>query len=159
MKTYAEQLLIGLSAIGIGAFVLTQIIRGIRRVSSAKDWPHTKGVLTKATTEGHWTWIGGGRAWIEAPDISYTYEVEGSHFVGHDLALVEVDSCSKQDAEDKIRNLTVGKEVIVYFDPKDPTTSALDVTVKPAIIARVLCIVCVVPIVFGVLVLTGVIEF
>jgi len=64
--------------------------------------------------------------WIEAPKIAYIYSVNGEKYTGDQISVAEVDSASKEDAVRKIAPYPVGKEVEVFYNPKDPKDAVLE---------------------------------
>lgn len=91
-----------------------------RRGSPARSlvWPHTRGTILSATVQVNHS----GQSRHEAPLVLYAYQVNGQMFQGHRVRAV--GSC--HNASETLARYPPGSSVIVYYDPSDPSISALE---------------------------------
>jgi hypothetical protein len=121
--------LLGAVFSGLGLFTLILVPFGIRKSKGIQHWPSTPGAITESTimeTFGH-----AGR--IEEPKLSYTYILNGREYVGHTIAITEVDSSSRQAAQDKIAPYPVGRQFEVFYNPEKPEDAVLEKQSSPVV--------------------------
>ncbi|NJD61017.1 MAG: hypothetical protein C3F13_01220 [Anaerolineales bacterium] len=68
---------------------------------------------------------------VYTPEISYTYQVAGVEYASKRISFGGTKSYSKpENAEKDVALYPVGKEMTVYYDPKNPKEAVLDRTAK-----------------------------
>ena len=117
--------LIAWSLCGAGLFVLSLLFLAIRKAWAIQTWPETTGHISESETIGKWSQMGSSLRWIVEPKISYRYLLNGQEYVGHNIAAAEINTASKEAAEEKIEPFPVGQEVTVYYNPSKPEDSVL----------------------------------
>jgi hypothetical protein len=81
-------------------------------------WPTTSGIVTKAQVGE----TGVGRYFA---DVAYTYRVGDAVFTGSRIRASDGEYNIRDGAVQAIDNLTVGKQVPVYYNPASPRQSVL----------------------------------
>jgi hypothetical protein len=105
------------AAIVVVALVGVALITRARR-PSAVQWSRTKGTVLSATVQ-----LGtSGPSPMESPLVFYTYQVNGEAFRGHRVRLQQRPGA----ASSIIARYPAGSSVVVYYDPLDPSNSALE---------------------------------
>jgi hypothetical protein len=103
--------LVALAAAGVA------LIARARRTSEVQ-WARTKGTVLSATVQ-----VGtSGPSPVESPLVFYTYQVNGEAFRGQRVRLQQ-RQCA---ASSIIARYPPGSAVVVYYDPSDPSNSALE---------------------------------
>ena len=73
--------------------------------------------------------VAGSGHTIFVPDVAYAYSLFGVRYEGNTVAFGGYIYTSSPDrAERKCQEYPVGKEVVVFYDPRDPATSSLERT-------------------------------
>ena len=111
---------------GIGFSMLLGVFMGMRKSKESRQWPAASGKITESATQGSFEQTGRGGMWIERPKLSYTYTVDSKEYEGHSIGVAEMGSASKQDAQEKIAPYPVGKEVMVFYNPRNPDEAILE---------------------------------
>ncbi|MBI4933297.1 MAG: DUF3592 domain-containing protein [Actinobacteria bacterium] len=97
----------------VGAALFTRARR-----PSGPQWSRTKGTVLSATVQ-----VGtSGPSPSESPLVFYAYQVNGQVFRNHRVR-VQQRPCN---ASTVIARYPAGSSVIVYYDPADPSNSALE---------------------------------
>ncbi len=116
---------------GLGLLLLLVAIVGTWKRKRVANWPSSSGIITESTTV--LTGSGGGRAGLRAgsialeiPRLSYSYTVDGVQYMGHGIAVAATTNLSKQDAVRRIAPYPLGKEVSVYYNPRNPKEACLE---------------------------------
>jgi hypothetical protein len=104
-----------LVGLAIAAFGLSVVV--IARRSAA--WPSVAGIITRSgITHGDQS---------HAPDVAYTYSVDGVPFEGNQIVRGPAIASSTEDyALRRIARYPVGTPVAVYYAPRSPSTAVLE---------------------------------
>lgn len=101
----------------VGASLL-RVRRGSPVRSLAGAWPQTRGTILSATVQVNHS----GQSRNEAPLVLYGYQVNGQMFQGHRVRV----SGQCVNASETLARYPPGSSVVVYYDPSDPSISALE---------------------------------
>jgi hypothetical protein len=104
-------LLIGSILLGAGAWRFLP-------ARASRSWRPANGVIIEARLPSNC-----GHCW---PVINYRYIVSGQSFVGDHLVAGPQDYYNPHDAEAKVEEYIVGRQVTAYYDPKTPAISCLE---------------------------------
>lgn len=126
------QRLVACGICGGGIYTLIHLCRSIRKARAIPNWPQASGQIIESSTSGR---HGADSLWIEAPKIAYRYLVDGQEYVGHSIALTEINTPLQSDAEDKIKPYPLGRQVAVFYDPQNPKDSYLQRESNPVAFA------------------------
>lgn len=95
--------------------------RTIHEAQASLAWPHVCGVIAKSEVVFQIRYV---------PKVLYRYEVAGKTFVGTRIGIGELSGAGyrlRQDAEREIERFKNGSAVPVFYDPVDPSKSALEI--------------------------------
>jgi hypothetical protein len=92
--------------------------RARRTPAQAVHWPHTKGTVLSSTVQ-----VGGGASRAGEPLVFYAYQVNGQVFQGQRVRAAG----TPRNTSSTIARYPAGASVTVYYDPDDPSNSALEV--------------------------------
>lgn len=96
-----------------------QLHAALARRSPASSWPQVRGTVLSATvqvsTQGHTR--------HETPLVLYSYRVGNREFQGN---RVHLGALTRHAANDIVARYPAGSCVQVFYDPADPTRSALE---------------------------------
>lgn len=111
-------------AIILGGWITFDGLSRLNHGLETRDWPVTEGVVIEAKVEGE-------RAFH--PVIVYEYTVEGATF--RDSSTLNQPSFGgrrrrKEVAETEKEQFTPGQDVVVHYDPRDPSRSNLGRVLK-----------------------------
>lgn len=115
-----------LIAIGCGLFCLLCLASAIwNRLHQRKafPWARTQGAIVSSETESYTDSVGNHQTRFYKAVIEFNYQVEGQEY--HNTIGESSGSQSSADAE--VARYPAGLKVEVYYDPKNPTHSALNV--------------------------------
>ncbi len=111
--------MVGLAAAALClALVARQVLALRSRRSPAASWPEVRGTVLSATVQVS----SQGNARHETPLVLYTYRVGNREFQGN---RVHAGAPTRQ-ATDVVARYPAGSCVQVFYDPADPTRSALE---------------------------------
>lgn len=110
-------------AIGVLLLVLGMLLSDIPTMIASLNWPMVPGVISSQRfIEQRFQEYDGDYYILIEGYLKYQYTVEGTSYTGFALnALQELSS-----PEDKTRSYPEGKEVKVYFNPRDPAQALLE---------------------------------
>jgi len=130
MGGFATNIIVTVSPLLIVAVAL--VATRVRRIASsgrstALSWPHTTGTVLSASLQV--SQQGSGRQ--ELPLVFYAYQVNGQVFRGNRVRVGDELGRNRSAGTDNSASSTVarypaGAPVIVYYDPTDPSCSALE---------------------------------
>ena len=91
---------------------------------SAQSWPGTMGTVTMSTIQIQHT----SRSRSEIPVVGYQYQVNGQTYTGGTIKAGEqfFNVRVMGDAQKTIARYPVGAQVMVYYNPANPSESALE---------------------------------
>jgi hypothetical protein len=110
--------------VGLGIFLYRRSKMRDAVKLSAQDWPGTMGVVTMSTIQIRHT----GRSRSEVPVVGYQYQVNGQSYTGGTIKAGEQYFSVRLygDAQKTIEIYPVGAQVMVYYNPANPSESALE---------------------------------
>jgi hypothetical protein len=118
-----------LVATGFSALTLLFFFAMRRQAREAAHWPVANGRVLVSTTETfNKTESDGGSRTIHQPAVEYAYRVNGIDYRSRQIKLGTTVSGSKGFAAKIAARYPVGRDVEVRYDPKNPSTAALNVT-------------------------------
>jgi len=123
----------------LGLFCLASAVWNMRHPHKAFPWLRTKGTVVSSATESYEDFAGSHRVTYYKPVIEFSYEVEGQEYhniVGASGVVNFSIAGSKAGADAEVTRYPVGKELEVFYDPTNPTQSALNVNTKMMITGR-----------------------
>ena len=91
---------------------------------SAQDWSNTLGTVTMSTVQVRRS----ARSRSEIPVVVYQYQVNGQAYTGQTIKAGEQYFSVRLygDAQKTIERYPVGAQVMVYYNPANPSESALE---------------------------------
>ena len=111
----------------VGGYVVSRTRKSSSTRSLAIGWPHTKGTVLSATVQvSHH-----GNSRQEAPLVLYAYQVNGQVFQGHRVRVGDGFGRTRvagteSSAANTVARYPSGAPVTVYYDPTNPSCSALE---------------------------------
>ena len=117
-------------AFGIGLMLTSvRVWRLASRERASQSWPLVMGEILRSEVARERRSVAGSRHTIFVPDVAYAYSLFGVRYEGNTVAFGGYIYTSSPDrAERKCQEYPVGKEVVVFYDPRDPATSSLERT-------------------------------
>ena len=105
----------------VASLIFGYVCYGNYRYSQqAKHWPSVTGTVTASAVVREGGRLGGLR-----PDIHYRFTLNGQVYQGDRLTFGGDHSYYLSDPAPFVAQYPVGKEVDIYYDPKDPNNSLL----------------------------------
>jgi hypothetical protein len=99
-----------------------------RNSLAANYWPTAPGTISVSEI-AEYSGSGGGGTYNCR--IRFTYDVNGTTFSGHNRQFFERARNNKQAIEEILKEYPMGKDVAVYYNPKNPSLSCLEPVSKP----------------------------
>ena len=115
---------IGLIFLIIGIVFLTVGYFLGKQAEEVKKWPSVKGVVVDSKVVSHLD--SESNQTMYAPAITYRYKVDGKEFTCSNFGFVNVSYNDGFEAEKIVKSYPVGKEVTVYYNPKNPYKAVLN---------------------------------
>lgn len=110
--------------LGIGLIILAIVQRN--KAKAAEAWPTAPGVILSSGLSRHDSYdTDTGTSTSFKPEVQYQYNVMGQNFTGDKLSFGNV-SYSYNIAAKKIAPYPQGTQVLVHYDPADPSKSVLE---------------------------------
>lgn len=99
---------------------------GLQEAQIPTSWLQTEGQIVNQGVEtlSH-TKADGSVIEMYKPKITYRYEVDGQHHLGHQLTRHDQERTLKEVARTEIENLTVGAKKPVHYNPDNPAEAVL----------------------------------
>jgi hypothetical protein len=116
---------------GLIALALLASVFVLFKLKGSSEWNSTSGVILKSEIETVYRsplqqGAGGDRTVDYRLVILYRYQVEGKEYSGSSvMAGLPNIAGSKIDGEALVKSYPVGKEIIVFYNPKSPADAAL----------------------------------
>ncbi len=112
---------------GLGGCVVSLMRQSSSAGSLSTGWEHTKGTVLSATVQVS----PNGNLRQEAPLVLYAYQVNGQVFQGHRVRAGDAFGRTRvvgteSSASNTVARYPSGAPVIVYYDPTNPSCSALE---------------------------------
>jgi hypothetical protein len=122
-------LFLGVAAIGGGIWLSYAI--GAPMVKTAKaslTWPITPGTIKTSKVESNIATSGDGNTRTEyRPIVDYSYSMNGQAYHSNNLWFGGGESSTnRSESQDIIDRYPVGKQVMVHYDPQDPSQGVLE---------------------------------
>jgi Protein of unknown function (DUF3592) len=106
---------------------------GVISASMAKSWPTVQGMLR---TKEIWMRYSprGGTSYV--PLMTYSYEVNGNTYTGEKISTYNLDSNSREDAQDVIDSYSADFPLTVHYSPSNPANAVLQIGSIPKNLAK-----------------------
>jgi len=94
-----------------------------REAEASKKWPTVQGSVISSKlslrkdNEGKTMY---------APDINYTYSVDGKEYTGTNIRTIDGSTSMKQSVKKQLEKYAKGTSVKVYYDPEFPDSAVLE---------------------------------
>lgn len=98
-------------------------IRNLRQGYLSLRWPSVEGLITSLGATEHCT---DGETFVLIPHITYDYSVGGIAYSGSRIAFGDDTSVSLGYARSVCSRYPTGKQVRVFYNPSEPSSSVLD---------------------------------
>ena len=110
-------------AAGIGWFVYTRWKKSDQMRQASQRWLSTQGTVIKSRVE-----VSGGEITTISPRVIYTYIVGEKGYQGDQIRAGErfLSARSSRNAYETVDRYPQGASVTVFYNPADPTESALE---------------------------------
>jgi hypothetical protein len=127
----------GMAFFALAGLMLLAMLRVARRqVAEASGWKVTGGRIVSSTLEHYRAPIGrgrgGGYATFYEPVVEYSYRVNGREYHSTQLSFGGRVAGSEELAAAKAAQYAAGSEVLVHYDPENPSNAVLDLKVAYA---------------------------
>jgi hypothetical protein len=127
----------GMGFFTLGGILLLALLCSARRqAAEASRWPVTGGHVVASTVEHYRTRVGGARSGrlvtFYEPVIEYSYRVDGREYHSTQISFGGKLAGSEELARAKAARYPQGADVVVHYDPKNPSNAALDAKVAYA---------------------------
>ena len=136
----------GLAFFALGGLLMLAMLWASRRqVAEASAWPQTAGRIVTSTVEHYRQRVGGARTGtlvtFYEPVIEYSYRVADREYHSTQLSFGGKAAGSQEIAEARSARYPLGNEVVVRYDPKNPSNAVLDLKVAYGVPLLVVAIV------------------
>lgn len=131
--------LVVLGAGSLGLFCLASALWNMRHPRKAFPWLRTNGKIVSSATESYVSSDGSRRATFYKPVIEFSYAVDGQEYhnlIGASGVVNFSVAGNKASADAEVVKYPVGEEVEVFYNPQNPTQSALQVNTEMMITGR-----------------------
>ncbi len=108
-------------SVGVGILLLFSAATQYRN-QNMDDWQITRGKILKSQIKRN------GIAY--APEIRFQYEAEGVEHIGLSVNLNGKQTFNQKIAQEWIAPYPVGKEVVVYYNPRKPIMAVLEKSIS-----------------------------
>jgi len=135
----------GVAFFSLGGIMVLALLWGARRqVAEASGWPQTAGHIVSSKVEHYRQRVGGARTgslvtFYEAV-VEYDYSVSGRTYHSTRLSFGGKTAGSQQSAEAAAARYPEGSQVMVHYDPKNPSSAVLDVRIAQGVMWIVVAI-------------------
>jgi hypothetical protein len=121
-----------------GVMILAMLWASRRQVAEASSWPQISGRIVSSTVEHYRQRVGGARtgslATFYETVVEYAYTVNGREYHSTQLSFGGKTAGSQVLAEEKAARYPEGSQVMVHYDPKNPSNAVLDVTIAQGVL-------------------------
>lgn len=119
----------------IAAVIVRAAWRALRAAQESRRWVPVQGRVVKAWVESKIRHVAnggeGGSRRLYWARVRYAFEVEGMQRTGTYWTAADASGVTRwgscRGAERRVRRYPVGRDLLIYFDPADPSRSALTV--------------------------------
>ena len=114
-----------------GLLLILWVVYKTKDYIRSKNWPHTNGNITKLDLQTKIDAIHFYRRHSTYPVVEYEYSVNGKAFVGGNVTFDTRNIFKEKFTEHKYEKYmpwdswTIGKEVVVFYNSKNPSESVL----------------------------------
>lgn len=119
-------LLLGVIFIFVG--FLVAYLLGLPQIEQAKasnNWPTTSGVVLKSKVTTHRS--NNSSSSTYAADVTYQYQIEGHNYEGSTVWFgSDISTSNRSLAQETVKKYPVAKQVVVYYDAKNPQAAVLE---------------------------------
>ena len=123
------KILISRMSILVGVFLIIISAWYLYRGIQCEYWPTTKGVVLKTDITRSLAGRNGSSA-SYSPKINYIYQVEGRYYTGCLRAIGELKGYSNTWAKEILNHYSVGKTVLIHYDPENPEFAVLETGIQ-----------------------------
>jgi hypothetical protein len=127
-------IIVGLVFLVAGIYMTVTGVSVIQKVGASEDWPTVTGRVTDSSVEVQRNETGTGRkkkrSTYYAPDVSYTYSVEGVPYSSNQIIYGATRYDDKSTAQAIAGQYPKGSDVTVYYDPESPDSAVLEPGIK-----------------------------
>jgi hypothetical protein len=133
---------VGASLLFSGLLVLGCIIAWVNVADiytgwRSNDWPSAVAVVTSATIRQTSQPRSSGAAWT--PEITYSYQVDGVVYESSGIRFGSMESTDREWVERQVNErFAVGKELVAFYDPENPSRAVIEKGYDPFLMAYVL---------------------
>ena len=113
--------IIGFVFLVLNAIFLTIILFMRRKMAVVSQWPSTMGTVMMSTIEARSSSEGG---YTEYPVVQYSYQVGGQAYQG--MKLAPGPDVGGSGARKVVGRYPVGAQVMVFYDPQNPSDAVLE---------------------------------
>lgn len=113
--------------VAVGGVIIYSAMPGVDEASRSGSWPSTEGKVVVSEVVGTYgnTTRRTGSAW--KAHVEYRYEVDGKQYTSSRISFSDYGSSIKSSHEERAGRYPAGKEVRVFYDPKDPRKAVLEI--------------------------------
>lgn len=128
----------GMGFFSLGGLLVLGLLWGARRQSAeAAEWPVTGGHVVSSTVEHYRARVGGARSGtlvtLYEPVIEYAYRVNGREYHSTQISFGGKVAGSEELAQAGAARYAQGSDVVVRYDPQNPSNAVLDLKIANAI--------------------------
>jgi uncharacterized membrane protein len=136
----------GMGFFALAGIMLLALLRAARRqAAAASRWPVATGRIVTSTVEHYRTRVGGARSGtlttFYEPVVEYSYRVDGREYHSTQLSFGGRVAGSEELAQAKASHYPPGTEVVVHYDPENPSNAVLDLKIAYAVPLLVIALV------------------
>lgn len=113
--------------VAVGGVIIYSAMPGVDEASRSADWPSTQGTVVVSEVVGTYgdTVRRKGNAW--KAHVEYRYEVDGKRYTSSRISFSDYGSSIKSSHEERAGRYPAGREIQVFYDPKDPGKAVLEI--------------------------------
>jgi hypothetical protein len=122
---YEEAMIEAAAGIGLALYSYIRGARERRWRRREESWARAEATITRADVIETSVW-GGGSSTYYKPQVSYRFSVDGTEHEGHRIQMDAGASTDRAQVRSWIAGYSEGGTVLAYYDPKDPSSSVLE---------------------------------
>ncbi len=123
-STYLKPLLLVILPLIAGLYLTWTGTSGVFAACVAKSWPTVPGMVR---TKEIWIRHGARGGGTYVPLLTYSYQVDGTFYTGDKISTDNLNSTSREDAQDVINSYSPDIPVTVHYSPSDPAHAVLQI--------------------------------
>ena len=111
-------------------FIALPMFFYIKNKQISNRWITIQGRVTEASISQSMLRAPSGfqQRWVYSPDIKYSYYVHGFEHFGYRYQIQNWSSGNRQEVEKVVSQYTIGQSCTIHYDPNDPASSVLNVS-------------------------------